>query len=164
MNGHTCMTVEMLADHELALKQLYEAYSAKFPSKKDFWLKLAADEQRHSDWLESLMSKVDTGVPSASGGWPRPAAIESSLKYIREQTVRAKQGEVTLLGAFSIAKDLENALLEKEFFKVADGASPEVRAVLGRLVAATESHWRAVVEALDAAKSATSASTRADRV
>ena len=164
LHNKTRTIVKMLSEHELALKELYQTYAAKIPSLKDFWLRLAADEQRHSDWLGSLVSNSGADDSPDPCCWPRPAAVESSLKYIRAQIVRAKQGEVTLLAALSIAQDLENALLEKEFFRVADGASPEVRAVLGRLIAATERHWQAVVEALNAAKRITPDSKRAECV
>jgi hypothetical protein len=152
LHNKTRMIVQMLSDHELALKELYQIYAAKIPSLQDFWLRLAQDEQCHSEWLGSLLSKP--GVDDSSGPccWPRPTAVESSLKYVRTQIVRAKQGEVTLLAALSVAKDLESALLEKEFFRVAESTCPEVRAVLGRLVSATERHGRAVVKALDTAK------------
>ena len=154
MHNQTRKIVKMLSDHELALQELYQTYAAKIPSLENFWLRLAEDEQRHSEWLGSLMSKPGVDDSSDPCCWPRPAAVESSLKYIRAQNVRAKQGEITLVAAPSIAKDLENALLEKEFFRVADGTSPEVRAVLGRLVLATERHSRAVVKALEAAQCA----------
>ena len=155
MTENTRTIVEMLANHELALKELYQTYAEKVPSFKDLWLKLAEDEQRHSDWLDSLVSKVASADPQTPCCWPRPAAIESSLTYIQIQILRASQTEVTPLAALSIAKDLENALLEKEFFKIADDACPEVRAVLGRLVAGTRKHWQAVTDALDKAKRTT---------
>jgi len=146
--------VQLLADHELALKELYQTYAATLPSRQDLWLKLAADEQRHYDWLEALRAGEGDADSLGACRWPRPPAIESSLKYLRGQIVRARQAEVALLVALAVAKDLETALLEKEFFKVAEGASPEVRAVLGRLSAATEQHQRAVVDALNTAKRA----------
>ncbi len=144
--------VEMVANHELALKELYQTYAERVPASKALWLRLVQDEQRHSDWLESLVSGLGSANPLGSCGWPRRAAIESSLEYIQVQILRARQTEVTLLTALSIAKDLENALLEKEFLKVADGACPEVREVFGRLVAGTKKHGQMVTEALAAAK------------
>jgi rubrerythrin len=144
--------VKMLANHELALKELYQTYAERVPACKDLWLRLVQDEQRHSDWLESLVSGLGPADPLSSCGWPRRAAIESSLKYIQVQILRARQAEVTPLGALSIAKDLENALIEKEFFKIADGACPEVREVLGRLIAGTKKHGQMVAEALAAAR------------
>jgi len=144
--------VQMLADHELALKELYQTYATALPSLKDLWLKLAEDEQCHADWLDSLGSGAGGANGPGPGGWPHPAAIENSLKYIRGQIVRARQGQVTRLIALSVAKDLESALLENAFFKVAEGASPEVRAVLARLVTGTEKHWQTVTDALNAAK------------
>ena len=144
--------VEMLANHELALKQLYQTYALRFPQFKDLWLKLVADEQHHADWLCSLLAKTGPANPLAPCCWPRPAAIESSLDYIQVEILRARRPEVTIIGALSIARDLENSLLEKEFFKVAEGSSSEVREVLGRLVMGTEGHRKAIVQALDQAK------------
>ncbi len=149
---NTRTIMEMLANHELALKELYQTYAERVPALKDLWLKLAADEQRHSDWLDAVTSKVGPDKLLAPCRWPRPVAIESSLRYVQVQILRARQAEVTPLAALSIAKDLENALLEKEFFKVAEEVCPEVRVVLGRLVAATQKHWQTVAEALDRAK------------
>ncbi len=143
---------QMLVDHELALKELYQTYATMLPSRKDLWLKLADDEQRHADWLESLGPEVGSATGPGSGGWPRPAAVESSLKYIRAQILRARQAQVTLLVALAVAKDLESALLEKEFFKVADEASPETRVVLARLITATQKHWQIVTDAFNVAK------------
>jgi rubrerythrin len=152
LTADTRTIVEMLANHELALKELYQTYAVRVPSLKDLWLRLAQDEQRHSDWLESLVAQAGQVNSLGPCCWPRPAAIESSLKYIQVQILRANQAEVTPLAALSIAKDLENALLEKEFFKIVDGACPEVREVLSRLIAGTEKHWQVVTEALDKAK------------
>jgi rubrerythrin len=152
--------VQLLMDHELALKELYQAYATALPSLKGLWSKLAADEQRHADWLDSLGPEVGSTPRPGPQGWPRPAAIESSLKYVRAQILRARQAQVTTLTALAVAKDLESALLEKEFFKVVDGAVPEVRAVFDRLVIATEIHWRTVADALDAAKRTPAAATQ----
>lgn len=151
MTNNTQKIVQLLAEHELALKELYEAYAKVLPAQKDLWLRLAQDEQRHANWLDSLLA-TKLAHDSAPCVWPRPTAIETSLKYVRAQILRARQAQVTLLVALAVARDLESALLEKEFFKVAQGACPEVRAVLDRLTAATEVHWQVVAEALDAAK------------
>ena len=152
MNEDTRKTVQLLAEHELALKELYETYATLLPSRKDLWLNLAQDEQRHAHWLDSLLAAAGPADAPGSCLWPRRAAIETSLKYVRGQIVRARQAKVTLVIALSVAKDLESALLEKEFFKVADSTRAETRAVLNRLTAATEIHWRTVSEALDQAK------------
>jgi rubrerythrin len=131
--------VQLLMDHELALKELYQAYATALPSLKDLWSKLAADEQRHADWLDSLGPEVGSTPRPGPQGWPRPAAIESSLKYLRAQILRARQAQVTTLTALAVAKDLESALLEKEFFKVAD-LPPGINRVL-RFVRANEATY-----------------------
>ena len=143
---------EMLATHELALRQLYQAYAQRFPTFKDFWLQLANDEQHHANWLGVLLAKTGPSNPLDPRGWPRPAAIESCLKYVQEQILRAQRSEVTCMAALSIARDIENSLLEKRFFRVAEGASPQVKAVLGRLTGDTERHLQVVLEALNQAR------------
>jgi hypothetical protein len=154
LNEETRKTLRLLMEHELALKELYQAYAALFPSRADLWLRLAGDEQHHGDWLHTLLTAAEAAQDQRPCLWPRTAAVEASLRYVRTQIVRAGGAEIPLLTALAVAQDLENALLEKEFFKAAEGVCPEVHKVLDRLVVGTERHWRLVTEALDHARHA----------
>ncbi len=122
------------------------------PAMMDLWVKLAVDEQHHAQWLETLALQAAVADPPVPCSWPRQAAVESSLEYISRETLRARQPGLTAVAALSIARDLEDALLEKQFFRAAEGVSPNVKAVFGRLIAATEKHRQVVLEALDKAK------------
>jgi hypothetical protein len=82
----------------------------------------------------------------------KPQAIVLSIRYVESQTERAQKGNFNLLQALSIAKDLESALLEKQFSKLSDFASKEMRAILVNIAAETERHRSAIVEVLDAEK------------
>jgi hypothetical protein len=144
--------VELLARNEVALGRLYQGYAAALPSLSDLWLRLAGEEQHHAEWLRSLTSRIAATDPPSACSWPRRAAVESSLKHIETQVLRANQPGLTVVAALSIAKDLESSLLEKEFFRAVQGICPEVEAVLSRLIAATEKHRQLVVDALKLAK------------
>ncbi len=54
MQGQASHIVELLINHELALKRLYARFSTSFPTQRDFWQSLAADEQSHADWLKGF--------------------------------------------------------------------------------------------------------------
>jgi len=82
----------------------------------------------------------------------KPQAIKLSIGYVESQAERAQKSNINLLQALSIAKDLESALLEKQFSKLSNVASKEMRATLMDLAIETERHRNAVVEMLNAQK------------
>jgi len=123
-----------------------------FTNRKDFWQRLAEDEQRHADTLGMLRSEPNINKLLLHDSQIKPQVIVLSIGYIVSQTERAQKGNFNLLQVLSIAKDLESALLEKQFSKLSDVASKEMRAILVNLAAETERHRNTIVEALDAEK------------
>ena len=152
MKGDEPNILELLIRHELAIKQLYEQFASMFTNRKDFWQRLAEDEQRHADTLGMLRSEPSINTLFLHDSQIKPQAIVLSIRYVESQTERAQKGNFNLLQALSIAKDLESALLEKQFSKLSDFASKEMRAILVNIAAETERHRNAIVETLDAEK------------
>jgi len=141
--------LELLIRHELAIKRLYEACAVAFPERRDLWQGIAGDEQRHSDTLEALRSGDSADKGSWFGNRLKPQAIKSSIAYVEKQTARAEGGYLSLREALSVARDLETALLEKQFSRMSGSAAAKV--LLG-LAADTEGHRRAFASALEAEK------------
>ena len=152
MNEDEPDILEMLIRHELAIKQLYKEFASVFTNRKDFWQRLAEDEQKHADTLGMLRSEPSINTLLLHDSQIKPQAIALSIGYVESQAERAQKGNFNLLQALSIAKDLESALLEKQFSKLSDFASKEMRAILVNIAAETERHRSAIVEALDAEK------------
>ena len=144
--------LELLIRNELAIRQLYERYASLFVNNKDFWKRLADDEQRHADALGTLRTESHINKLLLQEGQIKPQAIKLSIGYIESQAERAQKDNINLLQALSIAKDLESALLEKQFSKLSDLASKEMKAILMDLAIETERHRGAIVEALNAEK------------
>lgn len=144
--------LDLLIKHELVIKELYEAFAARFPSRQDFWQRLAGDEQRHADWLDRLRSEsaVDTGRLGDAG--LRVQAIKSSIGYVESQIRRASGGPISPVQALSIAKDLETALVERHFSKLSSLVPGTIKSTLTDLAAETEGHRKILVEALDSEK------------
>lgn len=144
--------LELLIRHELAIKQLYEIYATTFTDCQAFWQRLAEDEQKHADVLGTLRAESNIDKLLIHEGKIKPQAIKLSINYIEGQTERAQKDNITMLQALSIAKDLESALLEKQFSRLDDFTSKEMKVILMNLAVETERHRDAIVKALNAEK------------
>jgi rubrerythrin len=150
MAGVEPSILELLIEHELAVKRLYEAFALDFAERGDLWQSLARDEQGHADRLGRLMPQsnevgrlwLDSGL--------RPQAVKSSIAYVESQRARAEGGGLGLLQALAIARDLENALIENEFSKLSGPVNVEIGSVLEDLAVETERHRKMLAEALEA--------------
>jgi hypothetical protein len=123
-----------------------------FKSPEGFWQNLAEDEQRHADWLVGLRSNSITEKLLLCDSRLKFQAINTSIGYVENQIARAKEENLSLLQALSIAKYLESALLEKQFFKIQESTPKEIRSVMVSLTDETEKHLNTVVELLASEK------------
>ena len=150
MNQDEPEVLELLIRHELAVKRLYEVFASEFAVRGDLWQGLARDEQGHADRLERLRPQsTEVGRLWHDSGL-KPQAVASSIAYVDGQRTRAEQGGLRLLQALSIARDLENALIEDQFSKLSGLANMEIGSVLADLAAETERHRKTIAEALEA--------------
>jgi len=149
MNKNAPDVVELLIRYELAIKQLYEAFAAAFADRRSFWQALAQDEQRHADCLSALRSGGMLDAWLQQDVTVKPQALLSSIAYVDSQAQRAREGNLAPVQALSIAKDLESALLEKQFSKISASVSPEARSMLMDIAAETDRHRMVVTEALN---------------
>ncbi len=142
--------LDLLAAHESAIKRLYEAFARRFPERAGLWRGIAAEEQRHADWLSGLR---DTATPAARSWLAsrfKAQAIRLSTAYVEERTAAAGSGALDLRGALSVSRDLENALLERQFSRLDEAVPAALRPVLRDLAAETDGHRRAFDAALAA--------------
>jgi len=152
MRENEPILLEMLIKHELAIKLLYETFAELFSTHQNFWQKLASDEQKHADQLGTLRSETAFNTSLLQESRLKLPAIKSSIDYVERQTAKAREGNVSFLEALSIARDIENALLEKQFAKLGDAVSREVKKILMVLATETEKHRNAIAEALHTEK------------
>ena len=144
--------LDLLIDHELALKSLYQTLAVVFPDFKGFWRDLSGDEQAHADELEKLRSEPELDQWLALDGQLKSQAIKSSVEYVQSQTSRVQGGGVSLLQALAVAYDLESALIEKQFLVPSGLVCGEISAVLTVLNAKTEHHRQVIADALETEK------------
>jgi hypothetical protein len=148
MKSQTAGVLELLKQHELVIKQLYDFFAEQFPQKKDFWLKIASEEQRHADFLQTLEtneSYVNWFVESSHLG---VAAIQFSIDFLIQERERMNVSGTTLLKAYAFSKDIEDALLEKYLSKINVNIPPEIAQVVAVLAADTKRHAQEMAVAL----------------
>ena len=140
-------TVEMLADHELAIGRLYSTYAEKFPYYKDFWLAFSGEETQHANWINELQSKSEQGSIHFNPDRFQIPAIQHSLNYAQKMLAKAQGSDLDLVSALSTASSIEDALIENRFFEIFETDSPELKETLRRLAEATGDHRRRILRA-----------------
>ncbi len=140
----------LLMEHEEEVGRLYEAFASGLPEHEALWRKLAGDERRHATALGHLRADPGIEVSWQVEAGIRPAAVRSSIEYVRSQRQKAQTGGLDSLRALAVAADLENALIERQFSRVTVSASGEVRRVLEMLAAETMEHRDELEHALAA--------------
>jgi len=132
--------IELLAEHEKEISRLYKEYARKFPEKKDFWSKIAGEEIGHASWIFKLRSQAEEGSLYFKEGRFKMEAIKTSLEYLKSQIAKAQNNKISAKNALSVARDIENGLIEKKFFEVFEPDCREIKQVLLDLAAATREH------------------------
>ena len=149
MVHHHADQVEAMARHEEAIAALYKAYADKFPDDQDFWMGLSDEELHHAQWLRKLRDLIMKGMAKLNEGRFKVEPIERSIKYIEGYTRQAKNEEMTMLSALSVASDIEHALLEKKFLEIYTSDDERVAKTIETLQAATNAHRIMIDEYLD---------------
>jgi hypothetical protein len=144
--------VEMMKNHELVIKRLYEAFAAVFPGHQDLWKGLIRDEERHALWIEKLSSYPSVDRWLRQNIQVKLQAIKSSIGYIESMIIKARAGDLKPVQALSIARDVENALIEKQFSRLNNSSSEKINSIMASLTAETEKHRNKIMEAIDAGK------------
>jgi rubrerythrin len=154
MKTTTTDALELLREHERALGRLYRIYAECFAAQSELWLRLAAEEDQHAQWLGALSRQSDDSEAGPLVNRFPVGAIEHSLIYINKLIDSARDSGVTLLRALSVAVDLEEALLENRYFEVCEGDGPELKRTFESLAEGTHAHLAAVKQAWQAAREA----------
>ena len=139
--------IETLAKHEKAIARLYGAYSNAFPDRRDFWSGLAAEEIEHATWLRSLIPKIEDGSVYFDERRFQIEAIRTSLDYIEGLAAQVQKQKPPIIDALCTALDIEKALIEREWFRVAEADSPELKQTFEALAISTMAHLEKVQRA-----------------
>lgn len=132
--------LEVMANLEMQISRLYDVYGRRFPSHALFWRRLSGEETGHAGLIRELMDAARRGDIMVEEGRFRKEAVQMVLKSLEGHIRDAESGKTDLVNAFSVAAAMENALLEKDFFRIFHGDSSGLRVRLDRLQKDTQNH------------------------
>jgi rubrerythrin len=139
--------IEKLSENENALGKLYDAYAEAFPDLSPLWKGLAEEERGHGKALLELKTSISHGQAWVYTGRIRLQAISTTIQYILKELEKAEAKAVDRTHAFSVARDVEQSLLEKKLFVALKGDSPPVRKILSWLSEETQKHCERIAAA-----------------
>jgi rubrerythrin len=129
-----------LAENEAALARLYSTYAELFPKKREFWSKLAHEEDKHARMINQVAdNSLDDEV--VDGLNLDLKLIQVSLDYIAEKQKQADTGDLSPKEAITIALGIETGILERGSFDFLTGRPiPEFDNLFSELVKDTRQH------------------------
>ena len=146
---HQTAIIELLVHNEETVSRLYKAYAKKFPELSHFWSQLSREEEEHADNLKRLFSKVREGSLSFKQDRFNPQAIRTLTHHL-EQTLNTVQNEgMSLRSALRTALDIEDALIEKNYFGVFVDDAKELKDTFLNMQSELEKHKKRIKDALD---------------
>ena len=133
-------------EHEKMLSKLYKSYSELFP-EEEIWEKLEKEEKKHAAWIQQIISKICDETVYFNNDPECCENIKKSLSIMSDEITKAKNNEVDITHAFKIAIEIEESMVEREFFKSMDSDAPFVGDVLKKIIADTEIHRDSLIQA-----------------
>ncbi len=138
------MALGVLIACEESLGQLYRLFAEQSPELCDFWHKLATEEQAHASWLRNLVSHLRKQTVSFQDNRFQPDNFRTFFTYLQERVNDVRTNTLSNFAALSIAVDCEGTVVEKNFFEVWEGDTPEMRRLLNALTEASKTHLQTV--------------------
>ena len=137
--------VELLAQHERAIGRLYSLYASNIPAYKRLFDDLSAQEEGHAQLLEELCTAVSEGELCCLVDRFNPMAVRTALAYVEQQIEQCRvDSHIAPKQALSVARDMENSLIESRWFEVFDGDAPRLKETLEQLARETNKHRQLV--------------------
>jgi len=142
--------VKALAAYEIAVGDLYAAFSMHFTHETQFWHELSRQEYGHAEALtalahdaKDLASFIDTDRFNAGD-------VREATRRVREQVEVAEFSSMSLREALRAAVELERSMVESRAFTVIADDSPSVRKTLEHLRYDSERHRQSLLDKLQA--------------
>ncbi len=131
---------ELIAQHELAIADIYRLFARMFPSAGTFWNELVKDELEHKALVGSIEEHVKRGEWAFKRPDFRTSSIVESMDFIALKKRNLQKSGMNMRQALQLALDFESGMVEAKFFDVLDGDSPRMMDVMQSLAAYSRIH------------------------
>ncbi|MBN1196378.1 MAG: hypothetical protein JXA62_03140 [Candidatus Aminicenantes bacterium] len=112
--------INLMADYQESLSELYTYFSVKFPAHQDFWLDLALPKLRYADWLRLCLSKIEAGAYRYNMMRFTVETVRSGLDYLKAQIRNIWHVDISHADALGMALSIETGLISSRFYEIVD--------------------------------------------
>lgn len=140
MSSFQISKIELVADFESAVMELYWMYSEKFPEHEAFWISMADDERRNTEWVHSTIEKIKSGAIEYNRDRFNIEAIRASLNFVKSQIQVLGSKPLTLQNALGNAAAIEDSLAKKRFYEIIKDDSSEGRQLYQKFIGENQKH------------------------
>lgn len=138
--------LELLAQHEEAVRDLYTTFGKHSSSMKDFWIKIAGEESLHARWIRDLRPKIEMNLAYLNTKKFTERSIFESIDYLQIEKAKVEGGKYSDKAALMTALGIENALIDSKVLELFETDTAELKHFLNYLVEETKKHIAAVKE------------------
>ncbi len=132
--------LELLAQLELNMRDLYLLFAERFPKYGDLWSSVSLQENNHADGIKKLRLLAGEDRVLFDEKTTKTYTVKMFISSIQEALTRTKSGKMTLINALSVSHDFEQAILEKGFYNFFSGQDDETRTLIRQIKEETLDH------------------------
>jgi hypothetical protein len=138
--------IELVAEFESAVMELYWLYSEKFPEHEVFWIAMADDERKNTEWVRSTIEKIKSGAIEYNRDRFNIEAIRTTLNFVKSQIQATQSQPVTLQSALGNAVGIEDSLAKRKFYEIIKDDNPEGRQLYQKFSGENQKHREKLIQ------------------
>lgn len=132
--------IELIAEYASAVMELYWVYSEKFPEHRTFWIDMADDERKNTEWIRSTIEQIRSGKIDYNRDRFNIEAIRISMNFIKAQITTALDQPVNLQTALANAASIEDSVAKKRFYEIIKDDNQEARQLYQKFTIENQKH------------------------
>jgi len=140
LSGFQVSKIELVAQFVSAVMELYWMYSEKFPDHEAFWISMADDERKNTEWVHSTIEKIKDGTIEYNRDRFNIEAIRTTLNFVKSQMQTVQSQPITLQSALGNAAGIEDSLAKRKFYEIIKDDNPEGRKLYQKFIAENQKH------------------------
>ena len=132
--------LQLLGQLELDVSNLYKIFAEKFPKYQELWTTLSQEEIEHADRVKMLYDLAKENKVIFDEKLTKTYTVKKVLEIIKDAQVKTMAGQINIINALSISRDLEQSIIEKEFYNYFAGKDSETRMLINSIKKDTLDH------------------------
>jgi len=136
--------LEILEEIETSLSKYYDLCALIYPEDSQLWKTLSLDEINHSQFVARMREALMENPELFELGSIKLPVLKTFRQELYNQFSRLKKGEIPRKNTFHIARDLENSLMEHQFYRALEGGDAKFKDLKKRIIQETENHFQKI--------------------